>query len=224
MTEQEKAPPQPRRWSSVAGAAGWAGALLLAAFLGWAMHSLQESNQHLADGQHAQQAVIDRLSTSLDTTREQLQQHGVTPSAPPAQSIVRGLPGVPGVAGAQGVPGVPGSPGPTGPPGRPGPASTVPGPAGSPGAPGQPGADSTVPGPQGPVGATGPQGEQGAKGDPGEPGAPGPACPTGYSQQAPSWDPDALVCMRDGASPPPSAPPSPTPTVGQPAVADRRRT
>lgn len=221
MTEKTGRRP---RWSTVGILAGWASALALAAFLWVVIHSLQASNERLADGQNRQQAVIDRLSSSLDTSRQQLQQHGVTPSAPPAQSIVRGVPGVPGVAGAQGVPGVPGSPGPTGPPGRPGPASTVPGPAGSPGAPGQPGADSTVPGPQGPqgeqgpTGATGPQGEQGAKGDPGEPG---PACPTGYSQQAPPWDPDALVCMRD--STPPSSP-TPSPTTGLPALLDRRRT
>ncbi|GHJ39158.1 hypothetical protein Sm713_47670 [Streptomyces sp. TS71-3] len=34
-------------------------------------------------------------------------------------------------------------------------------------------------------------------------GRAGPDCPDGYSLQAPSWDPDTLVCRRDGAPPPP---------------------
>ena len=226
MTEPDKSR-RPRRWSSLGVVAAWAGALLLAAFLALAMHSLEASNRRLADGQKTQATVISRLSTGLDTTRQQLQQHGVKPSAPPAQSIVRDVPGLPGAAGAQGIPG---SPGPSGAPGKPGRDSTVPGPAGSPGVDstvpgpqgvqGVPGADSTVPGPQGPQGeqgeqgATGPQGEQGTKGDP------GPNCPTGYSLQAPAWDPNALVCMKDGA--PPSSP-SPTPTTSQPAALLNRR-
>jgi len=28
-------------------------------------------------------------------------------------------------------------------------------------------------------------------------GPPGPTCPEGYGLQAPAWDPDALVCMKD---------------------------
>ena len=82
-------------------------------------------------------------------------------------------------------------PGPQGPSGNPGADSTVPGPQGP------PGADSTVPGPEGP---RGPAGEDGADGQ---------TCPEGYHLEAPSWDPDALVCRRDGAPDP--EPPGPQP-------------
>ncbi|MET9813131.1 hypothetical protein [Streptomyces sp. NPDC006355] len=57
-------------------------------------------------------------------------------------------------------------------------------------------------GPAGPQGEPGPQGPQGEPGERGEPGPPGPACPDGYSLQAPTDDPDALICRRDGAPPP----------------------
>ena len=152
--------PPVKRLSTVVVTGAWVVGLALAAFIALALHSVETANHHLASGQQAQATVISRLADGLDTTRQQLQQHGVTPSAPPAQSIVRGVPGV------QGVPGLQGEPGPTGPTG---PAGAE-GPAGRPGATGPegpPGADSTIPGPAGSPGATGPT------------GAPGPAGPAG---------------------------------------------
>lgn len=125
-------------------------------------------------GQSAQQQAIGRLSSALDTTRLQLQQHGVTPSAPAATAIV-------GATGAQGIQGIPGpagkdaptpditaiariaagmvtpSPGPAGPSGAAGQSIVGPsGPPGPAGPSGRPGADSTVAGPQGPQGNPGP--------------------------------------------------------------------
>ncbi|OMI38232.1 hypothetical protein [Streptomyces sparsogenes] len=49
----------------------------------------------------------------------------------------------------------------------------------------------------------------------------GPACPDGYSLQTPSWDPDALVCRRDGAPQPTE--PAPSPTTPAALAPDRRR-
>lgn len=163
-----------------------------------------------AQDRRADHAVIEALT-------RQVQAMGGTPVAGPAGA--QGEPGasVTGPAGAKGDKGDPGddaptitpSPGPTGPAGKDGADSTVPGPSGP------PGADSTIPGPAGPQGepgadstVPGPQGEKGDKGDPGEPG---PACPDGYSPQAPAWDPDALVCHKDEAPPPEDSDSSTTP-------------
>ncbi|GHA05675.1 hypothetical protein GCM10010389_51430 [Streptomyces echinoruber] len=63
-------------------------------------------------------------------------------------------------------------------------------------------------GPQGPSGPSGPPGPAGKDGADGKDGRDGQTCPDGYSPQAPSWDPDALVCRRDGAPPPESPTPS----------------
>jgi hypothetical protein len=215
-------PRRPRR-TTLAAAAGWVAALVLAAFVALVLHSVQDSNRRLADGQSAQATVISRLSDGLDTTRKQLQQHGVTPSAPPAKTIVGDVPGVPGAAGEQGVPGAAGSPGASGSPGKPGADSTVPGPAGA------PGADSTVPGPQGPQGVPGadstvpgPKGDQGVAGQDGtdgKDGRDGQNCPDGYSLQTPPDDPDALECRRTGAPDSPTSPPASSPA----ALLDRRR-
>lgn len=158
-TPDDVRPRRPRRATLLAGAA-WVAALCLAAFVALVMHSLEKSNRHLADGQTAQAEVISRLSAGLDTTRQQLKQHGVNPSAPPARSIVGGVPGVPGATGAQGIPGIAGTPGPQGVPGKAGPT-------------GAPGPVSTVPGPPGEPGATGPEGAPGAAGADGKDGAPG---------------------------------------------------
>lgn len=219
-------PRRPRR-ATLLAAAGWVAALLLAGFVALVLHSVEASNRRLADGQTAQAEVITRLSSGLDTTRQQLQQHGVTPSAPPADSIVQGVPGVPGVAGPPGAPGVPGPsgpPGPSGAPGSPGPVSTVPGPAGPAGMAGAQGIAGT-PGVDGKDGAPGTPGAPGKDGAPGPAGPAGPAgrdgqtCPDGYSLQPAVDDPDALVCRRDGA---PS--PTPSPSTSPPAaLLDRRR-
>lgn len=164
----------PRR-STLLGAAAWLFALLVAGFVAFTLHTVDAANQRLQAEQTAQGTVISKLASGLDSARHQLQQHHVTPSVPPAQSIVQGVQGEPGVPGPQGVPGVPGkdaptitpSPGPRGPQGVPGPS----------GAPGSPGPSSTVAGPAGPVGPAGPAGPQGEKGDTGDTGAQGPAGP-----------------------------------------------
>jgi hypothetical protein len=229
VTNAHAAPAEPRkgRRASLGAVIAWVAALALTVFVGLVLHSVQASNQRLADGQAAQATVITRLSAGLDTTRQQLQQHGVKPSAPPAQSIVKAVPGVPGTPGVAGSPGVPGAagspgpastvPGPSGPPGKPGPVSTVPGPAGPVGAPG---ADSTVPGPAGEPGAPGadstvpgPKGDKGDTGDRGAAGAPG-SPPAGWSYTDPTgvaytcspvdnFDPSAprYACTPDPVTP-----------------------
>lgn len=125
--------------------------------------TLRESLDSERRSQAADSAAITQLSSALTTTRTQLQQHGVTPKAPPPTEIIQGLPGAQGPAGQSIV-------GPEGPPGKDAPtpnptaiaslaASMVhpsPGPAGPAGPAGQPGANSNVPGPQGPQGQTGP--------------------------------------------------------------------
>jgi len=151
--------------------------------------------------------AVSTLAGDVRALREQVKAEGATPVAPDPTTAVDDLPAraevpvpIPGPRGPVG------SPGPSGEPGRDGVD-------GSPGVSGQPGADSTVPGPQGPQGVPGadstvpgPQGERGEKGDTGERGPAGPSCPDGYSLQAPAWDPDALVCRRDGAPAPSDGP------------------
>lgn len=150
---------------------------------------------------------VQGLAQDRDALARQVQQLGGTPVAGPPG--LRGEPGEPGV-GVTGQPGVPGRDGVDGADGEPG----KPGPTGSPGSDGKDGvdgADSTVPGPTGPAGpqgvpgVQGPQGEQGVRGEQGpqgEQGPAGPECRDGYSLQAPSYDPDALVCRKDGAPDP----------------------
>lgn len=212
--------PRRRRRTSVGAAVGGVAGLSLAAFIALVLHSVQASNARLADGQEAQATVIARLSAGLDTTRQQLQQHGVTPSAPPAQSIVGGVPGVPGTPGAQGEPGSPGVkgdkgdpgvaaspiPGPTGPPGQPGADSTVPGPQGA------PGADSTVPGPKGDQGNPGVAGQDGKDGRDGTDGKP----PSGWSWTDPAGVSYSCT-MDDPAGPHYACAPDPVVTPTSPA-------
>lgn len=119
------------------------------------------------------------------------------PAGPPGPSGSPGADGEDGARGADGTDGQPGEPGTSG-------AVGAAGPAGPPGPQGEPGPQ----GPQGEPGEQGPQGERGEPGPQGEPGPAGPMCPDGYSPQAPAYDPDALVCRRDGA-PPPESPSSP---------------
>ncbi|EFL29401.1 collagen alpha-1(XI) chain protein [Streptomyces himastatinicus ATCC 53653] len=144
---------------------------------------------------------------------------GVGPSGPPGSPGPTGRPGEDGKDGRDGPSGKPGGPGPSGSPGRPG----ANGASGSDGANGADGAEGPAgpPGPEGPQGAQGPQGEKGDKGETGDRGPAGPACPDGYSLQAPSYDPDALVCRRDGAPDPQPSDTSGTGLLGMPI--DRRR-
>lgn len=127
---------------------------------------------------------------------------------------------VAGPPGSRGEPGasVTGPPGPSGPPGPPGPsgasATGKPGQDGEDGAPGSSGQDGTpgqdgesVMGPAGPAGPEGEPGPAGPRGEPGADGRDGQTCPDGYSLQAPAYDPDALVCRKDGA-------PDPEPSSG----------
>lgn len=187
--------------------------------------------------QAAQATAISKLASALDTSRTQLKDHGVTPSASSAGQILRGTPGAQGVQGAQGAQGVPGrdaptpdvteiaglaasmvtpSPGPSGPPGE-----SITGP---PGAAGQPGADSTVPGPSGPAGPSGAPGQDGAPGPEGPPGPAGAAGPppsswtwtdpSGTSYECVEDEPGGTTysCSQTGSAP---ASPSPTPDPSQ---------
>ncbi|MFI7293939.1 collagen-like protein [Streptomyces sp. NPDC050121] len=146
-------------------------------------------------------SAVSTLAGDVRALRAQVQAEGKTPVAPDPTKAVEDLPDRAEVP----VP----IPGPAGPAGSPG-ASGEPGKAGASGQPGTPGADGAV-GPTGPAGPAGPQGEPGPAGPQGAPGAAGvdgqdgrdgPSCPDGYSLQAPSYDPDALVCRKDDAPDP----------------------
>src|SRR5690242_21793492 len=123
MTEPSRRLPRVSALTSVALWVVLAVLLLTAAFVAFTLNSVESSNRHLessnrqlAQGQQAQATVIAKLATGLDTTRKQLKQHGVTPKAPAASSIVKGVqgvPGAPGPAGATGAAGTAGSPGPS---------------------------------------------------------------------------------------------------------------
>lgn len=170
-----------------------------------------DARQQLAREADLRGTAVSTLAGDVRALREQLKAEGEVPVAPDPTRAVEDLPDraevpvpIPGPRGADGAKGEPGSPGPSGSPGR----------DGSDGADGQPGGvgPSGPVGPVGPVGPTGPagiQGERGEKGDTGERGPAGPECRDGYSLQAPSYDPDALVCRKDGA-------PDPGPGGGNP--------
>lgn len=195
MTRAERALAGHWRWIAVFC---WLLALSGAAVVGWSWYS------QLADEADRRGTAVSVLASDVRVLREQVKAAGETPVAPDPSQAVDDLDDrtrvpvpipVPGEKGEKGDPGKPAptitpSPGASGAPGRPGADSTVPGPSG---APGQPGADSTVPGPSGPPGRDGRDGVDGKDGQ---------TCPDGYSLQAPSWDPDALVCRRDGAPEP----------------------
>lgn len=170
-----------------------------------------DARRELATEANLRGDAVSVLAGDVRALREQLKAEGETPVAPDPTQAIEDLPDraevpvpIPGPRGADGAKGEPGSPGPSGSPGR----------DGSDGADGQPGGvgPSGPVGPVGPVGPTGPagiQGERGEKGDTGERGPAGPECRDGYSLQAPSYDPDALVCRKDGA-------PDPGPGNGNP--------
>jgi type II secretory pathway pseudopilin PulG len=146
--------------------------------------------------------AVSTLAGDVRVLRAQIKAKGGTPAAPDPSKAVEDLPSRAEVP----VP-IPGPPGPKGDPGKPAPTIT-PSPGAS-GAPGQDGADSTVPGPTGPPGAdstvpgpSGPPGRDGRDGIDGTDGTDGQTCPDGYSLQAPEYDPDALVCRKDGAPQP----------------------
>lgn len=155
----------------------------------------------LADEADLRGTAVSTLASDVRVLRAQIKAKGGTPAAPDPSKAVKDLPDRAEVPVP--IPGPPGPKGDKGDPGKPAPTITP-----SPGASGEPGA-AGIPGPQGPQGepgadstVPGPQGERGEKGDTGERGPAGPACPDGYSLQAPSYDPDALVCRRDNAPDP----------------------
>lgn len=162
------------------------GALLLGAAVAWILLSIQAMNRDLKE----KDSAIAALS-------QQVRDLGGKPVSGP-----RGEPGpaVTGPAGPQGKTGPTGPPGPSGAPGKNGKNGAA-GATGEPGAVGATGPAGAA-GPPGPQGATGPQGERGEPGPQGVQGEPGPACPGGYHLEAPAYDPDALVCRRDGAPQP----------------------
>ncbi|MFI8988675.1 collagen-like protein [Streptomyces antimycoticus] len=169
--------------------------------------------------------AVSTLATDVRRLRTQLRGEGKTPVAPDPSEAVKNLPDraevpVP-IPGEKGDPGAPGRPGSDGSPGKPG-ATGAPGREGQPGVSGVPGQDGAPgrDGAPGEKGDPGQPGERGEKGDRGEQGPPGPSCPDGYSPQAPSWDPDALVCRKDGA---PQPEPTDSPTTPAALAPDRRR-
>ncbi|MGW0647905.1 collagen-like protein [Streptomyces umbrinus] len=140
-----------------------------------------------------------------DLLARQVQGLGEKPVAGPPGSrgepgpSVTGPRGPKGDKGDQGEPGEPGPTGPTGPDGDDGAAGSDG--ANGVGETGAAGTDGN-PGPAGPQGEPGPAGPQGEQGPAGEDGRDGQDCPDGYSLQTPSYDPDALVCRKDGAPDP----------------------
>jgi hypothetical protein len=159
------------------------------------IHREADARQDLAREADLRGTAVSTLAGDVRALRAQVEAEGATPVAPDPTQAVEDLPdraevpvpipGPQGPAGEQGESGAPGKDGTVGPSGAPGVAGSA-GPAG----------------PRGEAGATGPQGERGPQGETGEQGPAGPSCPAGYSLVAPSWDPDALVCRRDGAPDP----------------------
>jgi hypothetical protein len=165
--------------------------VLAALAFGTALAYILLSVQALNDDLRAANAARTALA-------RQVERLGATPVVGPAGS--QGEPGVsvtgpPGVDGVDGAPGAVGPSGPVGPSGKPGAVGAT-GPAGAAGAVGPVGPQ----GAQGPAGPQGERGEAGEQGERGERGPAGPSCPAGYSLQVPAWDPDVLVCRRDGGT------------------------
>jgi hypothetical protein len=200
----------------------WRGIAVLCAIvalfgIAWATWHRVDADRAASDRRYTAAAAEankrgDALSTvagDVRALRAQVRGLGKTPVAPDPSKAVADLParttvpvpipGPTGPAGSPGPSGSPGSPGATG-------VAGVPGSAGSPGVVGPSGPAGPV-GPTGAQGAQGPAGPAGKDGADGQDGRDGQTCPDGYSLQAPSYDPDALVCRKDGA-PQPSPSPS----------------
>ena len=199
MTRTERA--LARRWRPVALLC-WLVALSGAVIIVWGRIDTEvTARQDAVAEANLRGNAVATLAGDVRALRAQVQAKGGTPVAPDPTKAVKDLP-----ARAEVPVPIPGPPGPKGDQGEPGKAAPTITP--SPGASGAAGAT----GPQGPQGEpgesiTGPPGPKGEQGERGEQGPPGPSCPDGYSLQSPSWDPDALVCRRDGA-------PDPSPTQG----------
>jgi hypothetical protein len=184
------------------------------------IHRESDAREQVAREADLRGTAVSTLAGDVRALREQVKAAGKTPVAPDPTRAVDNLPArtevpVP-IPGPQGAPGRTGSAGPSGAPGRngaAGPSGAV-GPEGAAGPPGPAGA----PGAAGPAGPAGQDGKDGANGADGSDGRDGQTCPDGYSLQAPSYDPDALVCRKDGAPDP-----SPTDTTPQALALDPQR-
>lgn len=190
-------------WRSIAVLC-WLMALSGASVIGWSLYG------QLADEADLRGQAVSTLAGDVRVLRAQVQASGETPRAPDPSQAIDGLQDrarvpvpVVGPRGPQGEPGLPGEPGPSGSPG----ASGSPGrdgkdgTAGTDGTAGQDGVGqdgATGPaGPPGPQGDPGPAGPPGERGPAGEDGQDGQTCPSGFTLQAPAYDPDALVCRRE---------------------------
>lgn len=165
------------------------------------IHREADAREELAREANLRGTAVTVLAGDVRALRAQVEAEGGTPVAPDPTKAVEDLPDraevpvpIPGPSGAQGERGEPGRDGLDGSPG----ASGSPGPAG----PSGPAGPQGEPGAEGPPGPAGQDGRDGADGRDGRDGQ---TCPDGYSLQAPEWDPDSLVCRRDGA-PAPDAP------------------
>ncbi|MDX2837967.1 collagen-like protein [Streptomyces ipomoeae] len=166
-----------------------------------ARQQVSQKAEQLAQEADLRGEAVSVLAGDVRALREQVKAEGKTPVAPDPTKAVEDLPDraevpvpIPGPRGARGEKGEKGDPG----------ASGEPGVDGSPGVQGEKG-EQGIQGEQGVQGEQGIQGERGEKGETGDvgpQGPPGPSCPEGYSLQAPSYDPDALVCRKDGAPDP----------------------
>lgn len=215
MTTTERLLYRRRRGLWIIAALLFLGGALAVAFL--QINQAQERADQLAAEASLRGSAVSTLATDVRTLRSQIQARGGTPAAPDPARAVANLPDraqvpvpIPGPAGPKGAKGDPAptitpSPGPSGARGAAGIGQV--GPSGAPGTDGQ-----SVTGPAGPPGPAGADGKDGADGTDGHDGAAGhdaQTCPDGYSLQAPAYDPDALVCRRDGGpSPSPSSPAS----------------
>lgn len=216
------------RWRGIALAC-WLVALTGAVLLVWArIDSADTRGDELAAEADRRGTAVSTLATDVRQLRAQVKAAGKTPIAPDPTKAIKDLPSraevpvpepIPGEQGEPGQPGKAGRDGADGEDGKPGePGAT--GQQGEQGAPGQDGAPGAQ-GEPGPAGPQGPQGPPGANGRDGKDGQDGQTCPDGYSLQAPSYDPAALVCRRDGA-PQPDEPTS-APSTPAALAPDRRR-
>ncbi|MFF0139649.1 collagen-like protein [Streptomyces sp. NPDC005227] len=177
------------------------------------IHREADARQQVAREADLRGTAVSTLAGDVRALREQVKAEGKTPVAPDPTRAVDDLPARSEVPVP--IPGPAGKPGPSGPTGRTGASGTAgrngtDGQSGTAGAVGPAGPAGPVgptgaPGVQGPPGAAGQDGKDGTDGSDGAAGRDGQTCPDGYTLQAPSYDPDALVCRRDSA-------PDPSPT------------
>lgn len=219
MTIPETVRPRRPTRETVGWAAGVMLVLLVVGVALLALRTAEGANRQLAQDKAAESTAIGALSTALDQTRTQLQQHGVVPKAPPPSTIIQSVPGAQGAvgpAGATGPQGVAGSPGPIGPTGPAGAVGKT-GATGPTGATGQTG-PAGVAGPAGPQGDPGPAGAQGPAGASGQP-------PAGWTytdatgatydcERVSNFDPAAprYTCTPTNTGGTPAPGPSPTPS------------